>query len=284
MKISLWQQFSSNHSGSFTVIGRFDRPEKAEAVGSQFRRLMDENKSWVEAIQVAFRDVDQIITAQGGGNRMKILAQRFPELAVSPAQKFFAKYDVEWDESVIDWSEGDYDRSELVKIVGSDVYVMTNNEESNWLPTPIRAVFGKLGALAVQSEQTGSLTCIGITVKGNGPDPETARGIRSIVRANLDWVASKERAYRTGESPLPEPETPWIPSNLPAHGEIAWLLRRNYAMVDGRMLMQTGSLADTQFMFEVQFKRAGYGIPAFLNWLHSFGCTDLEYKFVEVRC
>jgi hypothetical protein len=30
MKITLWQQFSSNHSASFTVVGMFDTPDSAE--------------------------------------------------------------------------------------------------------------------------------------------------------------------------------------------------------------------------------------------------------------
>jgi hypothetical protein len=42
MKITLWQQFSSNHSASFTVVGLFEAPEKAEAMAALIRDIVEQ--------------------------------------------------------------------------------------------------------------------------------------------------------------------------------------------------------------------------------------------------
>jgi len=41
MKLSIWQQFSSNHSSSFTVVGQFETVEKAQDVETIFRMLFE---------------------------------------------------------------------------------------------------------------------------------------------------------------------------------------------------------------------------------------------------
>src|ERR1700694_4438633 len=45
MRISIWQQFSSNHSGGFEVVGVFASEEQAEVIEKQlhemFRRIAD---------------------------------------------------------------------------------------------------------------------------------------------------------------------------------------------------------------------------------------------------
>jgi hypothetical protein len=40
MKVTLWQQFSSNHSASFTVVGQFESPEKAEETAALIRDIV----------------------------------------------------------------------------------------------------------------------------------------------------------------------------------------------------------------------------------------------------
>ena len=41
MKLSVWQQFSSNHSASFTVVGEFESAQKAQQAAAEIRRLID---------------------------------------------------------------------------------------------------------------------------------------------------------------------------------------------------------------------------------------------------
>src|SRR5687767_9411950 len=40
MRVSIWQQFSSNHSSSFTVVGEFESVEEAQKAGGIFSDIM----------------------------------------------------------------------------------------------------------------------------------------------------------------------------------------------------------------------------------------------------
>lgn len=46
MRISLWQQFSSNHSGSYHVIGTFKTIEDAQAAYEEIRKILQEIDNW----------------------------------------------------------------------------------------------------------------------------------------------------------------------------------------------------------------------------------------------
>jgi hypothetical protein len=46
MRLTLWQQFSSNHSASFSVVGKFDTAEKAEQVAEELRGILHKILSW----------------------------------------------------------------------------------------------------------------------------------------------------------------------------------------------------------------------------------------------
>ena len=49
MRVSIWRQFSSNHSNSFTVIGTFKTPEIAYTVADRLRTILVEIAQWYEA-------------------------------------------------------------------------------------------------------------------------------------------------------------------------------------------------------------------------------------------
>lgn len=48
MKLTLWQQFSSNHSSSFTVVGTFESPQKAQSAATQLNALFKEVFRWYD--------------------------------------------------------------------------------------------------------------------------------------------------------------------------------------------------------------------------------------------
>lgn len=49
MKLKIWQQFSSNHSGSFTVVGVFDSPQQAEAAVTELTSIFQNLFAWYKA-------------------------------------------------------------------------------------------------------------------------------------------------------------------------------------------------------------------------------------------
>ncbi len=46
MRVSIWQQFSSNNSSSFTVVGVFDTPETAQRAAAEVRNIIEAMKVW----------------------------------------------------------------------------------------------------------------------------------------------------------------------------------------------------------------------------------------------
>src|SRR5579864_8296453 len=48
MGISIWRQFSSNHSANFTVVGQFETPERAHEVAEEMRAMLRAIGEWWE--------------------------------------------------------------------------------------------------------------------------------------------------------------------------------------------------------------------------------------------
>lgn len=46
MRISIWQQFSSNHSSGFTVVGEFATRSEAENAANKIREILYRLKDW----------------------------------------------------------------------------------------------------------------------------------------------------------------------------------------------------------------------------------------------
>src|SRR5579859_7611075 len=46
MRISIWQQFSSNHSASYTVVGEFQSVEAAQSAAETIRQIVKEAGDW----------------------------------------------------------------------------------------------------------------------------------------------------------------------------------------------------------------------------------------------
>lgn len=48
MKIRIWNAFASNNSGSYTIVGAFDSPERAVAVAAVVREMVEKHSAWLE--------------------------------------------------------------------------------------------------------------------------------------------------------------------------------------------------------------------------------------------
>jgi|GEM_PF-5023586 len=82
MKLSIWQQFSSNHSASYTVVGMFESVEKAQQARDKLIQIHEENAKW-------YRDND-----------------RYPMSLKQPSpveEKYAKQYGFDWKEE-LDWA------------------------------------------------------------------------------------------------------------------------------------------------------------------------------------
>jgi hypothetical protein len=55
MKISVWQQFSSNHSTGFTVVGKFSSPEAAQKAEVDLDKVLGQIEKWWQGLTPAER-------------------------------------------------------------------------------------------------------------------------------------------------------------------------------------------------------------------------------------
>jgi hypothetical protein len=282
MKISLWQQFSSNHSSKFTVVGRFQSAEAAEEVGERFRTLfvsIDEwLTQWLAEKDEALKQAEAMETDLK--KRMERFVELFPDVLNKigqPERDFMQQYNVHWEES-IDWLWGDYNPAQLVKVIGSDVLVMTNTNLTEQKPTSVRDAMMTWGAQATVVCEEGDSRSIGVYLSCLAPSEEIAEQIFSIIQANIDYIRDSNTRfgveYEYPLEPLTEPPRPWIASDL--------ALRHDnddyeYQIGSGRNVQRNG----LELSCELQFYRTGFGLPAFIDWLTSQGCTHIQYRLTE---
>lgn len=109
MKIQFWQQFSSNHSSSYTVIGRFPDVEQAQAAVDSFRELFRGIEDWRNRPE----------------NHDLWFDEHFPPL--TPVEiEFQRKYQVDWGEFGIDFRPLQIE--DLTEQIGSDVLVTSGGD------------------------------------------------------------------------------------------------------------------------------------------------------------
>jgi hypothetical protein len=128
MRISIWQQFSSNHSSTFTVVGRFGTKAAARDVVSRFTDIFQTIPEW----------------SRESENREWLKQHRENEYhPPTPLEIEFGKqYGVDWGERGIDWLGAIPE--ERIRQIGKDVFITTDGD--TWShPTPILNLMAKFG-------------------------------------------------------------------------------------------------------------------------------------------
>jgi hypothetical protein len=169
MKFSLWQQFSSNHSGHFTVVGSFPTEAKAIAAEEQFHALFQAILAW-KAIPENKASIDE-------QERIS-----YSSSATPPEVDIAQKYSIEPPSQTIDWLDPDLDEN-LFRI-GTDVLV--NVEFETWQgPATIQSLMAAFGGavktqIAERVYITLHLTCF-------LPDESRAQ---TILKESADFIKS----------------------------------------------------------------------------------------------
>src|SRR5688572_1725913 len=99
MKVTLWQQFSSNHSASFMVVGKFESVEWAETVAEELRTILSEISAWWSQ----YENYDEITLVE---NRVRKDGGLTP-----PEKKYAEQFQIEkWGkgrQGVLDWVQSE---------------------------------------------------------------------------------------------------------------------------------------------------------------------------------
>lgn len=240
MKLSLWQQFSSNHSGDFTDVGTFESPEQANKAAEVVRQILRTIQSWYydpknsETINAILEDANQ----NGGSPPMPIEVE------------FGKQYGFEWDEQAPDslWYQESPDAAKAVTVLDQHVFIENLlTDARTWSGAfPLLQLLEQLGAKALMQDSL-RYDAFWMQLKCDAPNEETALGIEKnyLCAQDLDCVDSANIVREF-----------WLSGELHRTGTVL------------------------EFRIEERMGFLGEDIPAMIGYLREQGCTKIEYTFM----
>ncbi len=250
MRLSVWQQFSSNHSARFTVVGQFISPEAAQKAADELTRMMATIQKWYADPQ----HPERLEAAETGS----LMPPSDPEI------EFSKQYGVDWGEYGIDWFW--LDESERA-ITNVDKLVFVNGPESDLGPKPADQLIARLGGQALidgtREGYEGPFSTVKIDVSCVAPNLATAERIAKEFR---DYQILRQDSREAGDTF----KTPW--QGYCQRFEVSSVLSGG-VRCDGLRV----------YFEELSIWHLGYGLPGLLNYLKDNGCVDIEYNLTEIR-
>jgi hypothetical protein len=170
MRLSLWQQFSSNHSGSFAVVGRFATEEEAKVAAEKLAEIVRRIDEWFE-------------------NPPNEAAYQNDSDALTHVEEVIRKEYVSngWDYQGIEW----YGQHGPIHQIGRDIYFCVI--ETWGTPEPISSLLAKLGGQSYeQLEFDAPITTVVIRLTCEFADAQTAEQVTTHIE---DWMDSMYDAH-----------------------------------------------------------------------------------------
>lgn len=175
MRILIWQQFSSNHSSSFTVIGEFATRADAERAADEVRAILKRIEDWY--------------TEHPDGIEGVWSPWDWGQEPSPPELELAAQYQIQWEDEVIDSPD-----ITNINIVLDRLVIMETARQADGGGQPFDQIMERLGGKGyifsnIVGEQRGlvifDLTC-------TAPDETTAQQIRD------KHLAFNQRVRRDG--------------------------------------------------------------------------------------
>ncbi|MAS33606.1 MAG: hypothetical protein CL610_06350 [Anaerolineaceae bacterium] len=312
MHISIWQQFSSNHSGFFWVVGTFESFSEAEGAFKTLREMLFAIDQWhrehVEEYQTLL---------QTGLNE-----------ALPPEQAYAEQFQVDW-QYPIDWTNWanyyledwpgyesiDAQRSArhmidaAIRIVGRNVIV--SNPDQTWMTIqPFEGILASLGAetigydLPFIESEAGKDFAFSTTLTFTAPNPATADRIEGMVRQYL----AGDLASLDNPPPWHDDEANY--QHILAHSRLLKaepidLLKQNWQqryllhmnptpspygleMPAKRLALRHQELHITRdaehFTWtDLWFHNQELGVSALIAWLEVNGCIDIDFRYMREK-
>jgi hypothetical protein len=271
MKVSLWHQFSSNHSASFIVVGQFESEAWAEQVATEVRLIIREIGEWWQQLpDEEWKSVHDEL-------------ERTNQLT-PPERTIQQRYQISnWRRRsrtpLLDWVR--YEQApEAVHRIGT---LVTINQQAlslcgdTWFgPAPFDEILRKLGGAVVASCAEFDWD-FSINIRGIAPDAETAqrivkqveiieRGERRLVRISGHYITNGHVSC----------DGPHI---LIERYEIAANYWGNIALKDLRPHHHVIERQNQWVRIESSFEEE---LQCLLNELEEQGVTDIEYRLEDI--
>lgn len=163
MEITIWSQFSSNHSADFTVVGVFETVEDARKASGLLREELVKIASWFE--NPANQDAIQKVLSQPDFDDR----QPFP-----PEIELDAKYQTGFSYAATDWLWYS-DEAERAVIRFENMVFISN------YPTSFRTWSGDEPFEKLMASVGGEVGCDCIVVRGTARNVELAKQLYSLI-------------------------------------------------------------------------------------------------------
>ncbi len=173
MRVSIWRQWASNHSGSFTVVGKFASEDAATKAAHELRHIIATITDWYKKPE----------NAAANERRLDATDKFMGELPLSPPEVTFAdQYGVNWQGRGIDWFTLENDTRSVQQVQHTVFVQNTGPTWSSW--NPFDALLRKMGGTIVLEAEpyepplTTNISCL-------APDQATAVQIAEFARRSL---------------------------------------------------------------------------------------------------
>ena len=245
MRLSIWQQWSSNHSSSLTLIGEFAERQHVEAAVRELAELLDEIREWHS------EHYDEIDRA-GAETGIIPLTEPEAEFAQRKGIDFGSKSLLYWGFALpLPF------RMDVQEIMGLDrlVIMMPRAEAAMDDPRPLKALVQAYHPhQTIMDFESGAPIWIArCTITCEAPDETTAREIFDDASPYL--TLANEFKFGT---------TAW-----------GWGTDRA-GTAYGDVIRQT-----TQLIFHVHFLQFHTGLSSLLDHLRARGCSKISYTLKE---
>jgi hypothetical protein len=253
MHISIWQQFGSNHSNGFTIVGEFETVEEARQTANRFLTMLEEIRSEQETWTYPFTNLPKEVE-----------------------KKYSALYDVNWPE-ILDWLLSEGNIHDYVIAYENRVIVDSLGEAKDY--KPIDVLMAQWAKRMLLETEMG-LNAIVVEITCQIPDPQQGQ----ILFDTLNAYFKEANLYEYTDDPI----TPWRslakpvtltfehkdrpPTIYSTDEDTVW-----YGEVQLDTTEQTAQLRITNLIFNA----VGHGLPPLLAYLKANGCTDIQYSLSE---
>jgi hypothetical protein len=264
MKVTLWQQFSSNHSADFIIVGEFESVEWAENVAKELPHMLLDIAVWRNTFNKQFVDVEDYYRAWDN--------HKHP---TPPEMKFKLQYKLSsWAKSRegerLDWSLRQpkdvfqavrrFDRFVILDKHSLDVPETWNGAH------PFAEIMKQLGG-KVALEGNGLFDkYLAVNIQCVVPDSTTMDAIKNDVTESDSY-----HRRQIGNLQKTRFEIEFDNENLFIQN---YAMRPNYATHTSK----NDGKGNPEFAYHYLEEE----LQRLLDYLKSHGCTNIEYEFVEV--
>jgi hypothetical protein len=242
VKISIWQQFSGNHSADFTVVGVFQSPERA----IQCANVITDMLKKIRHAQVERESQEQIRSQDMTAVEIELSKQ----------------WGVEWNHRTLDWA---WQYNTAIRCLDNYVFI-ENVEGETWSGArPIDQLVVKLGGTPVVEEpEAGMFTMTDVSF--SAVDESSALQLEAELNVLFASGEIDEEGIREFDLDI---VPPWASFNEderePPRGDVDICYGN---------LSRTGKRID---LTKLGFYDIGYGLPALVAYLKAKGCIEINY-------